>query len=117
MKCKECGEEFTPGTVIQKYCCTACARKYCSKHDMDAEYPSITFTCAECGHTVVTEGGTKDKRTRFCSHECEKKYWKHQTRRDEDSRKHDSGSARQHFHSVGEYLSYEKRDNERWAGL
>lgn len=76
MKCLNCGEEFTPQAVNQKYCCVSCQRKYIRTHDMDKEYPSITFTCARCGKTVVTEGGTKDKRTRFCSKSCEKKFWR-----------------------------------------
>ena len=32
--------------------------------------------CSQCGRLVQTEGGVKDKRTRFCSRECEKKFWK-----------------------------------------
>lgn len=77
MKCLNCGGEFAPLSINQKYCCGKCRESYSRKHQMDKFYPSITFSCAQCGRTVVTEGGTKDKRTRFCSHECEKKYWRH----------------------------------------
>lgn len=76
-KCLNCGEVFSPGTVIQKFCCEKCGKEYRRTHNMDDLYPSITFNCAKCGRTVVTEGGTKDKRSRFCCAECEKKYWRH----------------------------------------
>lgn len=104
MKCLQCGAEFAPRTMLQKYCSTSCRRKYNSRHNMDAEYPSITFTCAQCGKTVVTEGGIKDKRTRFCCRSCEKKFWKHPHWERE--------SSNTNFHSAAEYASWERRTNE-----
>lgn len=103
MKCLECGAEFTPKTVIQKYCSKRCADRFKSKHDMDVFYPSITFQCAQCGKTVTTEGGTGDKRTRFCCASCEKKFWRHPH--------WENPSTRIDFRSVSEYASYERRTN------
>lgn len=102
MKCLNCGGEFTPLTVIQKYCCTECGVKYRRTHkNLNSEYPSITFTCAKCGKVVVTEGTTKDKRSRFCSKECEKKFWRHPP--------WDHTTSRTNFRSPEEYASYERR--------
>lgn len=104
MKCLQCGAEFTPRTVIQKYCSTKCKYRYYSRHDVNTDYPSITFTCAQCGKTVVTEGGVKDKRTRFCCAACEKKFWRHPP--------WENPSTRINFHSVEEYASWERRTND-----
>lgn len=104
MKCLNCGKEFTPLTVVQKYCSRSCCDKYRKKHDMNKLYPSITFTCSQCGRTVTTEGGTKDKRTRFCSVQCEKKFWRHPP--------WDNPSTRINFRSLQEYESWERRTNE-----
>lgn len=75
--CKQCGKVFMPLSVNQKYCSAYCGNKYRRLHDVSLENPSITFSCSQCGKVVVTEAGTRDKRTRFCSHSCEKKYWRH----------------------------------------
>ncbi|MCD7882511.1 MAG: hypothetical protein LUI87_02215 [Lachnospiraceae bacterium] len=107
MKCPNCGKEFTALTVIQKYCSTKCGYQYRKIHP--PEYPSITFDCANCGKKVVTDG-IRDKRSRFCCAECEKKYWKHRPW-DETNKRRDSGSARMQFHSVEEYASWERRTN------
>lgn len=104
MKCLQCGEEFTPMTIIQKYCSVKCRNRYCRTHNMDQFYPSITFARAQCGKTVVTEGGVKDKRSRFCSRSCEKKFWRHPH--------WESTSSRINFRSVQEYANWERRTNE-----
>lgn len=104
MKCLQCGEEFTPRTVIQKYCSTRCARKYQRLHNVNENYPQITFTCPTCGKTVTTEGGARDKRTRFCCHSCEKKWWKHPPG--------ENKSSLTSMHSLEEYASWERRTNE-----
>lgn len=38
------------------------------------------FECRECGHTVVAIPPV-DKRTVYCSHQCEKAYWRRVTKR------------------------------------
>lgn len=106
MKCLYCGSSFTPGTVIQKYCSAACGQKYRRRHNISEAWPSIEFTCAKCGRTVVTEAG-KDRWTRFCSPECEKKYWRHPP--------HERESSRQNFRNIREYISYERRTNRQEA--
>lgn len=78
MQCPCCKDEFTPLTVVQKYCSIECGRLYRQKHSV--RYPAITFSCAWCGRSVTTEehtGGQPDKRTKFCSVACEKKFWRH----------------------------------------
>lgn len=104
MKCLECGKEFDPLSVNQKYCCEACGRKYRRHHEV--EFPIVEFYCAHCGKHVITDGKT-DKRTRFCSAAYEKKYWKHP-----HYEKCSSPKASLHFPSVKAYLQYEKRTNE-----
>ena len=76
MKCLNCGEWFAEQGGNQKYCSAACGEKYRRKHPVKTRYPSITFTCAKCGKEVVTDG-IRDKRTRFCSQTCERRYWRH----------------------------------------
>ena len=70
---------------------------------MNKEYPSIEFECSQCGRKVVTVGGTRDKRTRFCSSQCEKKYWRHPP--------WENDKSRINFRSVDEYARYERRTN------
>lgn len=47
-----------------------------AKCGYDDNNRAISFHCSFCGKAVVTDG-KKDKRTRFCSETCEKKYWRH----------------------------------------
>ena len=79
--CLNCGERFSAGSVHSLYCSPECGYEYRKKHSKVERdkllHPSITFTCAKCGKQVVTEEGSKDKRTRFCSKSCERAYWKH----------------------------------------
>lgn len=76
MKCLECNAEFTPLSVNQLYCSVRCGDAYRRKHPAETHFPSVSFNCSFCGKAVVTDG-KKDKRTRFCSRTCEKKYWRH----------------------------------------
>lgn len=76
MKCPECKKEFTSLSINQKYCCSTCGYKYRKKYPELVHFPVISFYCAYCGKSVVTDG-KNDKRTRFCSQVCEKKYWRH----------------------------------------
>lgn len=101
MICPECGKAFTPQTVTQKYCSRACGDKYRYKTG-GAHRPSITFTCAQCGKNVVTEGGS-DMRTRFCCQSCEKKFWRHPH--------WETPYTNCTFSSVDRYLSYERKTN------
>ena len=102
MKCLFCGDNFTPLSTTQKYCSSACGQKYRRRHNIAEAWPSIEFRCSKCGRKVVTEAG-KDHRTRFCSAECEKKYWRHPP--------HERESSRMNFRSVAEYISHERRTN------
>lgn len=104
MKCKNCGEEFDQMTTTQKYCCEKCGYQYRKTHNVNEEYPKIIFNCSCCGKQVETEGGTKDRRTRFCSHTCEKKFWRHPH--------WESEHTRINFRSIEEYFQYEQKTNE-----
>lgn len=106
MKCPECGIDFVQKTVIQKYCSEICGDRYRRKNRWKMEYPSIKFTCAypKCGRVVVTEEGSGDRRERFCCASCEKKFWRH------PPWEHTTQNI--NFHSVQEYVSWERRTNE-----
>lgn len=49
------------------------------------------------------EAGAGDMRTRFCSAECERKFWKHPH--------WENPSERINFRSLEEYIGYERRAN------
>ena len=102
MRCAYCGTEIEPRAVNQKYCSHRCACK--ASYHKRVRFESVTFECSMCGRTVVTDPERKDKRTRFCSHECEKKYWRHPP--------YEHETSRQNFRSVEEYGRYEQRTNE-----
>ena len=104
MKCLNCGEEFVQLSVNQKYCCKECGKKFRRTHKVALLYPSITFSCSQCGKTVVTEDGSGDMRTRFCSESCEKKFWKHPH--------WENSHTRMNFHNLDEYAGYERQTNE-----
>ena len=76
MQCPNCSAEFSPLSVNQIYCSSKCGEAYRRKHPAVTRFPSISFNCSFCGKAVVTDG-KNDKRTRFCSETCEKKYWRH----------------------------------------
>lgn len=103
MKCLECRENFTPLSVTQKYCSLKCGAKYRWKNRGKIKYPSITFSCRQCGHTVVTEDGSRDRRTDFCCASCEKKFWRRPP--------WENTTGNINFHDVKEYANYERRTN------
>ena len=79
-KCINCGNKFTPKNNRQKFCSPKCQKEYTrkkAKMEKDKNWPSKRFLCAYCGKRVDTSYGTGDRRTRFCSEECQIKYWKH----------------------------------------
>lgn len=100
--CPNCGKEFHTDNYGKVYCCTKCGAQYRAKGGR-ISYPVGTFTCAYCGRAVTTEGG-KDKRTRFCCADCEKRYWKHPPE--------SKPSTIRNFHSAQQYAGYEKWSNE-----
>lgn len=102
--CLECGIRFMPKTVVQKYCSSKCGNRYRKKYRSEMKYPSIIFQCSQCGRTVITEGGTGDMRTKFCSAVCEKKFWRHPP--------WENTSSRINFRSTEEYASYEQHTND-----
>lgn len=56
MKCPECKKEFISLSINQKYCCANCGNKYRKKHSELVHFPVISFYCAYCGKSVVTDG-------------------------------------------------------------
>ncbi|MBF0819636.1 hypothetical protein [Streptococcus acidominimus] len=40
-------------------------------------YGQRRFTCKQCSQTVITVAGVLDKRTKFCSYLCSRRYWRH----------------------------------------
>lgn len=115
MICLECGREFERKTVTQKYCSNACGSRYVRRHKSDPEeerarlYPARSFTCACCGYPVaICAGNSMDMRTRFCSGQCERKYWKHPP-----GRHMPSNNRMTTYRSVEEYMRHERGTNER----
>ncbi len=106
MKCEYCGAEFSPLAVTQRYCSNKCGYTYRRKHKDAAQrhFPSVAFNCSQCGRVVVTDG-IRDRRTRFCSAQCEKKFWRHPH--------WENTATRTNFKSVEAYAAYERRTNER----
>jgi len=70
----------------------------------------------ECGNArcrrVFTigerENGREDKRTRFCCEACERQHWRDVTRH---PAKAGCGTPMTEFHSIADYISYERRTN------
>lgn len=102
-KCLNCGEEYVQLSVTQKYCSSSCGNKYRRKHKGEILNPSVTFSCSQCGKSVVTEEGNGDMRSRFCSASCEKKFWRHPH--------WETPSCRNNFRNIEEYEYYERRTN------
>lgn len=102
MICPECGKPFQQKTVTQKYCSKKCGNRYRKKHGV--EWVSITFRCAKCGRRVETDPKARDMRTRFCSAECEKKYWRHPP--------HEQKGYRQTYRSLREMEACERKTNQ-----
>lgn len=100
--CPNCGKEFIANSPNRIYCCRKCGDQYRRKGH-HANYPPTVFVCRNCGSTVRTEGGT-DKRTVFCSHDCEKQYWRHPP---EAKR-----SQIRNYCSASQYASWEKWSNK-----
>lgn len=78
--CLNCGKPMEIRTVVQLYCSKKCREEYYRSKDRkvtEANWPSITFACAKCGTVVTTRPDIRDRRTRFCSAACEKKYYRH----------------------------------------
>lgn len=102
-RCVNCGVCKLPG--VTTVLCDACRERKRAKRREKYEfviYPQITFTCAKCGITVATETDRLDKRTRFCSALCERRYWRHPPKE----------SMLRNFHSMEEYAGYERLTNE-----
>ena len=115
MKCLWCGNDFAPGTVTQKYCSIKCRQTYLAKHRKDSKdereraYPARSFQCACCGTRVsIVAGNARDMRTKFCSHQCEKRFWRHPT-----GKRVPSNNRMQTYRSFSEYTRYEQETNER----
>lgn len=65
---------------MRLFCSGSCRTTYSKKapkERKEADWPSVTFDCAQCGKTVTTTAGGEDRRMRFCSAACRRKYWRH----------------------------------------
>lgn len=102
--CPECGREFVKTHPGHLYCTPQCGKAYRRRHPMSND-PSVTFVCAKCGRVVVTEPERGDRRTRFCSAECEKRYWRHPET---------EGRNLRNYRTAGEYFQHEKFTNEHF---
>lgn len=105
-KCPWCDKEFVPVYNAHIFCSRKCRQLYVKKNGKAPEPPTIIFECAQCGRKV--QAGGKDRRTRFCSRECEHKYWKHPP--------YETEPRNQMFKSLGSAESHEKWTNKIWSG-
>ena len=98
MRCKNCGDEFTPRSPWQVFCTRSCMREFYHRRgnhheDMvdDAQPILRKFDCRTCGkHIGIID--QKDKRTVFCSQQCEKKWWRDITHHGNAVRKRGNGN-------------------------
>ena len=104
MICAQCGQMFVAKNAVQRYCSPQCRADFRKQQDVRRNYPPTTFVCGnpKCRKTVETATDRLDKRTRFCSRECEKAYWRHPPKK----------SHIRNWHSIEEYESYERRTSE-----
>ena len=102
--CWNCGKPIkaNPSTQHQKFCSVKCRNEYSRLKKTTTFFEPFSFYCSQCGHQVIVED-PNDKRTRFCCKECEKKYWKHPP--------YENTTSRTNFHSIEEYMSWERRTN------
>lgn len=103
--CYNCGKPIKANhyATHQKFCCVECRNQYHKENKDTSYFTPFFFECSQCGKRVeITD--EKDRRTRFCCASCEKKYWRHPP--------YEQETSRTNFHSVQEYLSWERRTNE-----
>lgn len=82
-QCPQCGAHFITRQATQKYCCPACKRQH--ERHAEPEHPEDetitdapvirTFCCKNCGKWISVTRKT-DKREIFCSHKCEKNFYR-----------------------------------------
>lgn len=84
--CLNCGTVFEENSVTQKYCCSKCRLEYLKNHDIKSMYTVREFECSRCGKHVVTSTERTDKRTKFCSSECERAFWKNSNKKKKEVR-------------------------------
>ena len=102
--CMECGKPFAAQNARHACCSTECALKW-RRRNQTPQRVSIAFTCAKCGRAVVTEPERGDRRSRFCSMECEKKYWRHPPKEGKEVRNYTCAEV---------YMAYERRTNKHF---
>lgn len=81
--CDVCGASYEAVRKSQRYCSQKC-RRYGNRHDefvrsdiwLSGEKEIRRFNCVKCGK-VVRVTSPDDRRTKFCSRRCEKRYWRH----------------------------------------
>lgn len=80
MICPVCGNSFEPSVPYQKYCSKKCSNTAVDLHNFNGvdyiEREPFEFDCAHCGKHVKT-APLNDRRFRFCSKQCERRYWRH----------------------------------------
>lgn len=91
-KCRYCGKEFEPKSSKHFFCGRECRVSFYREklnHDIAdrrrawrESLPEYSFVCVKCGAVVEIKHGEKyDKRRRFCSKLCYRRYWRHMERK------------------------------------
>ena len=101
MICPVCNKNFEPTVPHKKYCSAEC-RIWAYSNKLIPPREPYEFDCAHCGKHIVT-APYHDRRSRFCSRACEKKYWRHK-------KKHDGNLGMSAGMSLGTLIRRERRD-------
>lgn len=102
MICPVCNKIFEPTVPNQKYCSTKCQQWANNNHLIPPRVP-YEFDCRCCGKHVVT-APFGDRRTVFCSKQCEKRWWKH------PQKKRNGNLGMSGGMSLGSLIRRERRD-------
>lgn len=115
MRCENCGKVFQPRQRGQRFCGGKCRQEWyhwhSKEHTEDDAKPILReFECRTCGRKVRVID-CKDKRTVYCSQQCEKKYWRDVTRHSNNAAKRGRGNiGMSGGMSLGSLIKREARD-------
>lgn len=86
--CKWCKKIFIPSRQKQMFCSHRCSHYF---HNRIGNHTGIEpkpdsyvkkFVCAQCGKVVYIQDEKQDKRTRFCSSQCIRRYYRHSKKKE-----------------------------------
>lgn len=112
-ECDYCGKEYMPARISQRFCCTACYRKFNYEKRKKNKKPQDEKICEICGKKFVAYKANQ----KTCSNECrevlhKRTQQKHKNKKNK-SKKHNFVTIDEvirfqikHQKETGEYLDY-----------